>query len=267
MAIRTPAVAGLFYPKDPAALGRELDRFLKPGPARRAIGIVAPHAGYSYSGATAGIVFGAVEVPELVIVLSPNHTGLGPPMSIYPGGIWKIPGGEIAIDGEATAQLVERVSALEAETLAHEEEHGVEVEVPFILRRNPMARLVAIVLGTQDFGRMEKLGAALAAVVADRPSTLIVASSDMNHFEDDATTRAKDRLALDRLVALDERGLDDVCRRENISMCGRAPAVAMLVAAKKLGAKRAELLDYRTSADSSGDTARCVGYAGVRVGA
>lgn len=265
MSTRSPAVAGLFYPKDPAVLQREVDRFLRPGPARQAIGIVAPHAGYTYSGATAGIVFGAVEVPELVIVLSPNHTGLGPPMSVYPGGSWKIPGGEIAIDAEATARLADLVPSLEPETMAHEEEHGVEVEVPFILRRNPQARLVAIVLGTQDFGRMQKLGEALAAVVAARPSTLLVASSDMNHFEDDATTRAKDRRALDRLVALDERGLDDVCRRDQISMCGRAPAVAMLVAAKKLGAKRAELLDYRTSADASGDTDRCVGYAAVAV--
>lgn len=265
MPTRPPAVAGLFYPKDPAALARELDRFMKPGPSLPARGIVAPHAGYVYSGATAGIAFGAVEVPELVIVLSPNHTGSGPPMSIYPGGTWRIPGGEIAIDADATAQLLESVTALEPETLAHEGEHGVEVEVPFILRRNPAARLVAIVLGTQDFGRMEKLGAALAAVVSARPSTLIVASSDMNHFEDDATTRAKDRHALDKLVAMDERGLDEVCRREHITMCGRAPAVAMLVAAKKLGAKRAELLDYRTSADASGETDRCVGYAAVSV--
>lgn len=262
---RAPAVAGLFYPKDAAALRREVDRCLVARDARPAAGIVAPHAGYVYSGATAGIAFGAVEVPGLVVVVSPNHTGLGPPMSVYPGGEWSIPGAKIAIDAGATARLLELDPDLEAETFAHQDEHGVEVEVPFILRRNPAAKLVAVVLGTQDMGRMQKLGAALAALVAGRPGTLLVASSDMNHFEDDATTRAKDRRALDRLVAMDERGLDEVCRRDRISMCGRAPAVALLVAAKKLGAKGAELLDYRTSADASGETDRCVGYAAVRV--
>ncbi|MCE9582636.1 MAG: AmmeMemoRadiSam system protein B [Planctomycetes bacterium] len=267
MPTRAPAVAGLFYPREAADLQRALDRFLKGGVSSPAVACMAPHAGYTYSGATAGIVFASVEVPDLVVVISPNHTGLGPPMSIYPGGAWKIPGGEMAIDGEAAARLVELDPELEAETLAHADEHGVEVEIPFLLRRNPRARLVAIVLATQDFGRMKRLGAALATLVRERPGTLLVASSDMNHFEDDATTRAKDRRALDRLVAMDEQGLDEVCRRERITMCGRAPAVAMLVAAKSLGAKRAALLDYRTSADASGETDRCVGYASVRVDA
>ncbi len=234
---------------------------MPPQASRPAVGIVAPHAGYKYSGATAGIVFGAVDVPGLVIVISPNHTGLGPPMSIYPGGSWTTPAGEIPIDAEVSARLVTLDPELEAETVAHESEHGVEVEIPFILRRNPQARLVAIVLATQDFAKMERLGAALAQI----DGALIVASSDMNHFEDDATTRAKDRRALDRIVALHEAGLDEVCRREHISMCGRAPAVAMMVAARRLGAKAAEVLDYRTSADAGGGTERCVGYAAVRV--
>jgi len=259
--VRPPAVAGLFYPRDPVALGREMDRCVPAGPSRPAVGIVAPHAGYTYSGATAGIVFAAVDVPRVVIVVTPNHTGLGPPLSIYPGGTWKTPAGEIVIDDDATARLVRLDSDLTPETVAHQDEHGVEVEIPFILRRNPKARLVAIVLATQDFGMMERLGEALARI----DGALIVASSDMNHFEDDATTRVKDRRALDRLVAMDERGLDDVCRRENITMCGRAPAVAMLVAAKLRGAKKAELLDYRTSADAGGGTERCVGYAALRV--
>ncbi|MCC6740541.1 MAG: AmmeMemoRadiSam system protein B [Planctomycetia bacterium] len=262
---RPPAVAGLFYPKDPAALRREVDRCLKPGREARAFGLVAPHAGYAYSGATAGIAFGAVKVPELVVVMSPNHTGLGPPLSVYPGGEWRLPGAAMPIDADATGRLLDLDPDLEAEPLAHRDEHGVEVELPFILRCNPAAKLVAVVLGTQDFGRMQKLGAALAALVAARPGTLLVASSDMNHFEDDATTRAKDRRALDRLVAMDERGLDEVCLRDRITMCGRAPAVAMLVAARKLGAKSAKLLDYRTSADATGETDRCVGYAAVSV--
>lgn len=265
MPIRPPAVAGLFYPKDPAELRRAVDRLVSSGPSRPAVGCIAPHAGYAFSGPTAGIVFGSVEVPDLVVVISPNHTGQGPPMSIYPGGAWTIPGGEIAIDAAATARLVELATGLEAETLAHAEEHGVEVEIPFLLRRNPRARLVAIVVATQDVGRMERLGSALAELVRERPGTLLVASSDMNHFEDDATTRAKDRHALDRVLAMDERGLDVVCRRERISMCGRAPVVAMLSAARVLGAKGASLLDYRTSADANGETDRCVGYAGVRI--
>jgi hypothetical protein len=259
--MRLPAVAGTFYPSGPAELRREVERLLATGPAKPAHAVVAPHAGYAYSGPTAGRVFGGVEVPDLVIVLSPNHTGLGPPMSIYPEGEWKVPGGQIPVDAATARRLVELDPDLVPETEAHEDEHGVEVEIPFLLRRNPRARLVAIVLGTQDFEAMRRLGAALAKVAR---GALLVASSDMNHFENDAVTRAKDRKAIDRLLALDERGLDEVCRRERITMCGRAPAVAVLVAAKALGAVRARLMDYRTSADASGDRSRCVGYAGLK---
>ncbi|MBI2922936.1 MAG: AmmeMemoRadiSam system protein B [Planctomycetes bacterium] len=266
MPTRLPAVAGSFYPSDPAALRAEVDRCLAPGPPRPAIGAVAPHAGYAYSGPTAGIVFGSVEVPDVVVVIGPNHTGSGPALSVYPGGTWNTPAGGIAVDPALAAELVRLDPDLVLDLEAHEEEHGIEVEVPFILRRNPRARLVAVVAGTQDFAAMERLGAAVAELVRTKaPGALIVASSDMNHFENDATTRARDRKAVEKLVKMDERGLDEVCRREKITMCGRAPAVAMLVAAKKLGAKRAEMLDYRTSADAGGDKARCVGYCGLAV--
>ena len=266
MPSRLPAVAGSFYPSDPGALRTVVDRLLAPGPARPAIGVVAPHAGYVYSGPTAGIVFGSVEIPDVVIVMGPNHTGVGPDLSVYPGGTWKTPAGEIAVDEALAAELARLDPDLTFDTEAHEEEHGIEVEVPFLLRRNPRTRLVAVVVGTQDFEAMERLGAAVAELVRTRaPGALVVASSDMNHFENDATTRARDRKAVEKLVKMDERGLDEVCRREKITMCGRAPAVAMLVAAKKLGAKRAEMLDYRTSADAGGDRARCVGYCGLAV--
>ena len=266
MLSRLPAVAGTFYPSDPSELRRAVDGYLVAGQARTAIGVVAPHAGYVYSGPTAGIVFASVEVPEVVIVMGPNHTGYGPPLSIHPGGTWKTPAGEIRVDEALSAKLRTLDPELVADTLAHEEEHSIEVEVPFLLRRNPRTTLVAIVIGTQDLPVLERLGAAIARFVRENaPGALVVASSDMNHYENDATTRSKDRKAVEKLVKMDERGLDEVCRRDRISMCGRAPAVAMLVAAKALGAKHAELADYRTSADAGGDRARCVGYAGVLV--
>ena len=265
---RQPAVAGRFYPDTREELVRSIDEFLEPAKHQRikAIGIIAPHAGYMYSGHVAGAVYTRLDLPQRIIVLCPNHTGLGTPLSIMKSGAWRTPLGDIHIDQDMCEALMIEDRDLEDDSAAHRFEHAVEVQLPFMQRIGGKLRFVPITIGTSDFGSLEKLGRAMAKVIQERyRGTLIIASSDMNHYESDAITRVKDRKAIDQVIAMNPRGLYDVVRQESISMCGYGPAVAMLTAAKLLGGQRAELLKYATSADVSLDFDRVVGYAGIVV--
>jgi MEMO1 family protein len=267
-ALRHPAVAGRFYPKQAEDLRAEASGYLSragtvPAPA---IGCIAPHAGYMFSGHVAGAVFARVEVPGRCIVLCPNHTGIGRALAIMSEGAWETPLGEVAIDGELASALKQRFAALQEDAAAHRAEHAAEVELPFLQMRQKELKFVPIALGTGQFEPLEGLGLAIADVIgAQREPVLVVASSDMNHYESDAITRVKDHRALERILTLDPRGLYDVVTQQDISMCGFGPAVAMLTAARKLGATTAELVRYATSGDVSGDRDRVVGYAGVVV--
>jgi MEMO1 family protein len=267
--VRHPAVAGRFYPRDPSDLREEVDTYLSQSSnqkAIRALGCIAPHAGYMYSGHVAGAVFARLEIPELCLVLCPNHTGMGKPMAIMSEGAWQTPLGEVPIESEFAAALKERCSLLSEDSLAHRSEHAAEVELPFLQERQPKLKIVPIALGTSQFEALALLGNAIADVIAeDRKPVLIVASSDMNHYESDAITRVKDHTAIEAILALEPHALYDVVMQRQISMCGFGPAVAMLTAAKKLGATCAELVKYSTSGDISGDRDMVVGYAGVIV--
>jgi MEMO1 family protein len=267
--LRRPAVAGRFYPKHPDELREEAQAYLSSAAkhkAIRAIGCIAPHAGYMYSGHVAGALFASVEVPKRCIVLCPNHTGMGCTLSILCDGAWETPLGEVPLDAQLARALCDRFPALEEDLAAHRAEHAIEVELPFLLLRQPQLKFVPIALGTGRYEVLEALGEALATVLKEQAEdVLIVASSDMNHYESDAITRVKDQQALERILTLDPRGLFDVVTERKISMCGYGPAVTMLIAARMLGAKSAELVKYATSGDISGDRERVVGYAGVVV--
>jgi hypothetical protein len=269
--LRPAAVAGRFYPADPDDLRAEARAYLAQTSSTnqaplRALGCIAPHAGYLYSGHVAGAVFARVEVPKRCIVMCPNHTGMGRALAIMSEGAWQTPLGEVPIDAELAGALKHKFPALQEDSAAHRAEHAAEVELPFLLLRQPELKFVPIALGTGQFEVLEQLGRALADVIAARnDSVLIVASSDMNHYESDAVTRVKDHRAIERILTLDPRGLFDVVTQQNISMCGFGPAVAMLTAARQLGAKSAELVKYATSGDISGDRDMVVGYAGVVV--
>jgi len=269
--LRHPAVAGRFYPGDPDDLRTEAQGYLSQsisstGTATKAIGCIAPHAGYMYSGHVAGAVFGQIEIPGLCVVMCPNHTGMGRALAIMSEGSWETPLGEVPIDAELALALQQRFPALHNDPAAHRAEHAAEVELPFLQLRQPNLRIVPIALGTGQFEVLEQLGLALADVVAEqRDPVLIVASSDMNHYESDLVTRAKDHRAIERILTLDARGLFDVVTQQNVSMCGFGPAVVMLTAARQLGAKSAQLVKYATSGDVSGDREMVVGYAGVIV--
>jgi len=275
-ALRHPAVAGRFYPRDRESLREEVNSYLARGEAAQgnvatqapssAIGCIAPHAGYIYSGHVAGAVFAQIKIPQRCIVMCPNHTGVGQPLAIMSEGAWETPLGNVQIDAALAASLKERCPALQEDASAHRGEHAAEVELPFLLLRQPKLTFVPIALGTQRLDALEQLGLAIADVVGgQRDRVLIVASSDMNHYESDVITRAKDHWAIERILTLDARGLHEVVTQQNISMCGMGPAVTMLTAAKKLGATSAELVKYATSGDVSGDRDKVVGYAGVVV--
>jgi AmmeMemoRadiSam system protein B len=262
--VREPAVAGRFYPANPERLRADIDSYLASGKKTRAIACMVPHAGYMYSGQVAGAVFSRLEIPASCIVLGPNHTGRGHPLAIIDEGSWRTPLGDISIDSDLAEKLIQEFPALSEDSAAHRSEHSIEVEIPFLQVCRPSVKLVPIVIGTGQLILLEQLGQALADVLkkSGEPA-LIVASSDMNHYEDDATTRVKDRKAIAKILALDAPSLYETVMNESISMCGFGPAIIMLTAARLLGAQEAELVQYATSADVSGDQKVTVGYAGI----
>jgi len=275
-AVRSPAVAGRFYPGRADELRRDIENYtaLLENSAESgrisAIGCVAPHAGYIYSGSVAGAVYSRLEIPERCVILCPNHTGKGRPLAVMANTTWQTTLGEVAADGEMGRRLLSRFPALEEDSAAHRGEHAIEVQLPFLQARQPELHIVPITVGTSNFDVLRGLGEALAGVIAEveeecEEKVLIVASSDMNHYESDAVTRVKDRKAIERVLALDARGLWEVVMNEDITMCGFGPTVVMLTAAKLLGATSATLVKYATSGDVSGDYASVVGYAGIIV--
>jgi AmmeMemoRadiSam system protein B len=261
--LRPPAVAGRFYPADPRELSADVARFIgDTSHARPRLGIVAPHAGYVYSGPVAGKVYAATRVPDRVCVLAPNHTGRGAPAAVFPAGALDLPGGPVPVDEELTAALIGR-AGLQADRDAHRHEHALEVQLPFLRALNPRVRVTPIILGGIDYDWCAAVGRTLAEVAP--ADLLVVASSDMNHYLPDAETRVRDRRALEPLLKLDAHALYDRVRDEDHSMCGILPATAMLAFANARGAKEATLVAYATSGDAFGDRDRVVGYAGVVV--
>ncbi|MDR3762461.1 MAG: AmmeMemoRadiSam system protein B [Acidobacteriota bacterium] len=265
--VREAAVAGQFYPASPEELRQQVTRFLGNAPKRRrAFGIIAPHAGYIYSGAVAGAVYAQVEIPRRVIILCPNHTGFGAPLSIMSQGGFRTPLGEAAIDTPLAEALKSDFPLLREDETAQLREHAVEVQLPFLQAQQPEFTFVPITVGTGQYEVLSALGVVMAkAIAATAEPVLIVASSDMNHYENDEETRIKDALAIEQVLSLQPAGLFQTVRAQDISMCGVGPAVAMLTAALKLGATKAELIRYATSGDVSGDREHVVGYAGIAV--
>jgi AmmeMemoRadiSam system protein B len=266
-AVRHPAVAGQFYPDDQEKLLASLRSYLlSTDKLVPALGCVVPHAGYMYSGHVAGAVYARIQIPARCLVLCPNHTGVGAPLSIMSEGAWETPLGKVPIDSELAADLMQRVPLLSEDSAAHRTEHAIEVQLPFLQALRKDLRFVPIAIGTRQFDMLETLGQAIGGLLsATKERILVLASSDMNHYESDLVTRAKDHRAIDRILNLDPRGLYEVVIGEQISMCGYGPTVAMLTAVKHLGATSAELVKYATSGDISGDRQMVVGYAGITV--
>ena len=273
-AVRQPAVAGRFYPANAQHLRAEVETYTTvpasasaaPEAKIRALGCVVPHAGYVYSGHVAGAVYGRLDLPRRYVILCPNHTGMGEPLAIMSEGLWHTPLGDASIDEELAVQLKAKLPLLSEDQAAHRYEHALEVQLPFLQVLAPGFRFVPITVGTSNFDVLSALGTVIGHVaMGANERMLVIASSDMNHYESDSVTRVKDRRAIDQLLALDPRGLYEVVHKGDISMCGYGPAVVMLTASRKMGATQAELIRYATSGDVSGDLDMVVGYAGVAV--
>ncbi len=222
-----------------------------------------------YSGSCAAEVFKRLQFPSTVVIVAPNHTGMvGAPggASTWSRGVFQTPLGDIAVAEDFASALCAACPLVAHDPLAHAKEHAIEVELPFLSLLSPSTAIVPIVLAWDDWDRCRQLGEALAGVVRDWPEPVgLIASSDMTHFESAASADQKDHIALEHVARLDGEGLLDACRKHRISMCGRAPAAAVLEAARLLGAERGELVDYRNSGWVTGDEGHVVAYAGVTI--
>lgn len=269
--LRQPAVAGYFYHGTPSRLRDQVESFLVPRQQKLpALGIVAPHAGLVYSGPVAGAVYSSIDIPGTIVLIGPNHTGLGAPVSIMPAGEWETPLGRVKIDGPLASSILSRSKHSHEDQFAHLREHSLEVQLPFIQHFKQDFSIVPIQMMDTRLETCIEVGNALAAAIRDRTEQggerpLIVASSDMSHYISAAEAKQKDQLAIKRMLALDAQGLYYTVKEEHITMCGYGPAVAMLTACKALGATKAELIKYANSGEVSGDYDQVVGYAGIVV--
>jgi AmmeMemoRadiSam system protein B len=265
--LRLPAVSGRFYPSDPLELTALVHKFTKIVPPPEPVRVTAclvPHAGYVFSGHVTGAVLSRIALPRKIIILGVRHHPRGEPAAILSSGAWRTPLGDAPIDEPLAAALRKACPLLREDSVAHDAEHSLEVQLPFLQVLAPGFTFVPVALGTVRFESLVNVGEAIGQVLENwKEEVLLLTTSDLNHYEEDATTRIKDRKAIDQLLALDARGLYDTCCNEDISMCGLGPAVAMLTALNALGAKKSHLVKYATSADVSGDREAVVGYAGM----
>ncbi len=265
---RKPYVAGTFYPGDATALRETIDEMTDPRAERRpALAVVAPHAGYTYSGPVAGAVYSSVEIPGTAVILGPGHREIGTLLAIQDSGSWQTPLGETPVNAELAALVKQNCAAVETDERAHRFEHSLEVQVPFLQYFRPDIRIVPVCVSYEaEYDDLEALGrGAAAAIRAFGAPVLVVASTDMSHYVSQKTAETRDHRAIRKILDLDPEGLFRTVRAEGITMCGYQPTAAALVAARELGAERAELVKYLTSGDRTGDYAQVVGYAGIRV--
>ncbi|PIR00291.1 MAG: AmmeMemoRadiSam system protein B [Nitrospinae bacterium CG11_big_fil_rev_8_21_14_0_20_45_15] len=262
---RPPAVAGRFYPAGKTALQSDL-RARTDSDAEKipAFGIIVPHAGYMYSGNVAGSVYSRIEIPDTVILLGPNHTGIGPAISVMTEGTWTSPLGDVEIDSELADSICSASPLLQANDSSHQQEHSLETQLPFLQYFSSSFRIVPICFMRTSWQDCLQVADAILTGMGER-KVLIVASSDMTHYESHERAKAKDRMAIEKILALDPEALFQTVSREKISMCGVVPASIMLLCAKKRGIRFSKLIRYQTSGEVSHDWKQVVGYAGMMV--
>ena len=276
--VRRPTQAGAFYEGTPDALKRqieecfrdklgpgELPRVAKTAP-RNVIGLICPHAGYMFSGPVAAHAYYKLAVdgkPDVVVLLGPNHTGLGSGLAVMNDGVWRMPLGDVEVDRETANQIVHESRIVDIDDSAHYHEHSIEVQLPFLQYLYGSAfKIVPICFLMQDLSSAREVGQAVAKVLLDKKA-VIIASSDMTHYEPQESAEKKDRKALEAIEAMDEVGFQSAVETYNITACGHGPIVALITAAKGLGGREAKLLCYKTSGDVIGDRSSVVGYAAV----
>jgi len=264
---RQPAVAGQFYTTDAEALLAEVKGYLaqaQPKDEARTILAMAPHAGYYYSGVITGVTLGQANLADTVLLLGPNHTGLGKPFAVWPDGRWLYPGGSLQVDAELAALLCEEEPLLTPDTLAHQREHSLEVMVPFLAALNPKTRIVPVSVSHPSLDTLIGVGKNIGRTLRGlaRPVSILV-SSDMSHFVTHDMAKEQDSQALEPALHLDAVRFFETVRGGNISMCGVLPMTVGIVAALELGATQTEITGYATSGQVNGEMRRVVGYAGM----
>lgn len=277
MHVRYPSHAGTFYADSGKALRRQIEdcflhRFgpgklpkLKKNDRRRLISLISPHAGYIFSGPIAanGYYYAACDgKPTSIIILGPNHTGYGSGISIVTDQIWRLPFGDIEVDSKLAKEIQGSSSYTDIDDQAHRFEHSVEVQLPFLQYIYGSFKFVPICMMMQDLTVCRDLGNAIAKVTYDK-NVLIIASTDLTHYEPQEKATKKDQLVIDAILNLDEKALQTVVELNSISMCGYGPATVAMIAAKKLGATKAKLLSYKTSGDIINNGRSVVGYASL----
>lgn len=261
-------MAGYFYPHNSADLRNMIEEMVDPqADKEKAISVISPHAGYVYSGKVAGSVFSSVELPEDFVIMGPNHQAVSADMSIMRQGYWETPLGDVSINTALADLIMKQSDVLEESEKNHSQEHSLEVQVPFIQYLKGQFSFVPISIAYfATYDDLVDLGKAIAGAIREfGQDVLIVASTDMSHYVSQEVAKEKDFLAIDKILQLDARGLYDVVKTENISMCGFQPTCVSIIASNELEAKKAELIKYQTSGDVSGDFFQVVGYAGIRI--
>ncbi|OLD01082.1 AmmeMemoRadiSam system protein B [archaeon 13_1_20CM_2_54_9] len=276
MKTRPPARAGAFYEDSDGALRTQIHQcFLHQlGPRgipsvpsatdKGLIGLIVPHAGYTYSGPVAAHSYyklASAGPRPSVVILGPNHTGYGSPVSTMTNGAWSTPLGDVQLDSELAGKIVKRSGLIDVEEEAHRNEHSIEVQLPFLQFIFPrLFRFVPICMGLQDLQTSVDVGEAVGDAIGEE-GVVVIASSDWTHYEPQAKAVARDKEALGAALAMDEKGFQRTIEAKRITACGYGPITAMIHAAKILGARNGELLAYHTSGDVTGDKEAVVGYA------
>ncbi|MFQ6068573.1 MAG: AmmeMemoRadiSam system protein B [Candidatus Bathyarchaeia archaeon] len=275
MKVRRPCQAGSFYAGSSEALKRQIkDCFIhKLGPgkiptvqkgSRNIVGLISPHAGYMFSGPVAAHSFyrlAADGKPDVIVIFGPNHMGQGSGLAVMKEGIWRTPLGNVQIDEDTADQILRKSKIIDADELAHIYEHSIEVQLPFLqYLYGSTFKFVPISFLMQDFRSSREVGQAVAEAL-DGKNALVIASTDMTHYEPHETAKKKDEKALSALEKLDEKEFYSIIESHHITACGYGPVVALVTAAKLLGAKKGKILCYKTSGDVTGDYSAVVGYA------
>lgn len=266
--IRNPAVAGQFYSGSKESLAKEAGKLIPPSAGKKedAIGVISPHAGYLYSGSVAGSTLSSIKPKPVYIIMGPNHTGLGSSFSMTTSDSWATPLGNVTVNKTLSEKILKNCPDITKDEFAHIQEHSIEVQLPILQTLQESFTIVPIVISQGSMEEYRKIGWSIAKSIKElklEKDVTIIASSDMTHYESQNSAEEKDSRAIDAILKLDEEALMEDIEKFDISMCGYAPAIIMMVAAKSLGARKAKLIKYQTSGDASGDYSSVVGYAGI----
>lgn len=259
---RLPQVAGYFYPRDKEELIKYLEKFVKREKELiKAKGCISPHAGYIYSGPTAGKVYSCIKIPNKIILLGPNHHGLGYPSAIYSKGSWLTPLGESKIDERLAEKIFKNSKYLKEDLPAHTLEHSLEVQLPFLQYLNPEVQIVPITVSDYSWNNLEDLANAIKNCIDDE--ILVIASSDFSHYEPQEVAKEKDFYAIEAILNIDPWEFYERVKKRRISICGVGPIIILLLILNNLGIKNSKLVDYKTSGDITQEYNAVVGYAGI----